>query len=69
MLCFTDLEIFAKKLETKANFDARKHPNWPKETEDICGTSLYSDRIVGGKATNLGQFPWQARLGYIRRII
>ncbi|CRL08180.1 CLUMA_CG021014, isoform A [Clunio marinus] len=39
--------------------------NWTVLNE-ICGIS-YSDRIVGGSRASLGQFPWIAHLGIMRR--
>lgn len=42
-----------------------EHRNWdllPKGEE--CGFGALSDRIIGGKAAALGQFPWMAQLGY-----
>lgn len=47
-------------------FDVRTHRNWPKELETECGISDDSDRIIGGTAARLGQYPWQAKLGYLR---
>ena len=43
------------------------HPNWPK-TDEVCGIS-YSDRIIGGKNSALGQYPWIAHLGIMSNII
>lgn len=44
--------------------DVRQHPNWPKRFETVCGESYDSDRIIGGMDATLGQYPWQARLGF-----
>lgn len=41
--------------------DFRRHPNWPKHLERICGENS-DDRISGGHETRLGQFPWMARI-------
>lgn len=38
------------------------HKNFHLLPKD-CGVS-YSDRIIGGNAAQLGQYPWLARLGY-----
>lgn len=43
--------------------DFRRHPNWPKNAEKVCGES-YSDRIVGGGFAVPGQYPWMARIVY-----
>lgn len=41
-----------------------KHPNWALlDRGDDCGES-YSERIIGGKAASLGEYPWIVRLGY-----
>lgn len=45
-------------------FDVEQHPNWPKHLESVCGISYDSDRIIGGTNATLGQYPWQARLGF-----
>lgn len=39
--------------------------NWSKINE-ICGVS-YADRIVGGTKAEVGQFPWIAHLGILRK--
>lgn len=39
----------------------QSHLLWPKELDQICGES-YTDRIIGGKDAELGQYPWIARL-------
>lgn len=37
--------------------DFRRHPNWPKHLDHVCGDN--SDvRISGGQMAALGQFPW-----------
>lgn len=41
-----------------------EHPNWKLLPEHLCGQSMSLDRIIGGKAAALGQYPWIARLGY-----
>ena len=48
------------------NNSVSNHPNWPK-TEEICGIS-YSDRIIGGKNSALGQYPWIAHLGIMSKV-
>ncbi|RZC35780.1 serine protease easter-like, partial [Asbolus verrucosus] len=42
-----------------------QHPNWHLIDHERCGESN-SDRIIGGEMAHLGQYPWIARLGYIR---
>lgn len=37
--------------------DFRKHPNWPKHLDHICGENNDA-RISGGETAALGQFPW-----------
>lgn len=37
-----------------------------EEIREICGVSN-SDRIIGGTATKIGQFPWIAHIGILRR--
>lgn len=37
-----------------------------KEVNEICGISN-NDRIIGGTAASLGQFPWIAHIGILRR--
>ena len=39
--------------------------NWT-EINEICGVS-YANRIVGGTKAELGQFPWIAHLGIMRK--
>lgn len=41
--------------------------NW-SEINEICGTS-YADRIVGGTRAELGQFPWIAHVGIMRKLL
>ncbi|PSN45987.1 hypothetical protein C0J52_09758 [Blattella germanica] len=43
--------------------DPTLHPNWQLLNDKFCGTRG-SDRIVGGKTPELGDFPWIARVGY-----
>lgn len=40
------------------------HQNWNLFDHEKCGESQTTDRIIGGTAAALGQFPWMARLGY-----
>lgn len=39
--------------------------NW-SEINEICGIS-YANRIVGGTKAELGQLPWLAHLGMLRK--
>lgn len=49
------------------NLSVQEHRNWPRDTEEVCGISYDADRIVGGSNAGLGQFPWQARIGYMTK--
>lgn len=44
--------------------NVRNHTNWPKDMEQLCGVSYDADRIIGGSDASIGQYPWQARIGY-----
>lgn len=39
--------------------------NWTA-VHEVCGISS-SDRIIGGTAARLGQFPWIAHIGILRK--
>jgi hypothetical protein len=44
----------------------------PKASDGVCGRSFdpnahLPNRIVGGESAHLGEFPWAALLGYLRR--
>lgn len=62
------LIVFIQVLHALSNGNnlLSNHPNWPK-TQETCGIS-YSDRIIGGKKSALGQYPWIAHLGIMSKI-
>ncbi|XP_050504927.1 serine protease easter [Diabrotica virgifera virgifera] len=49
------------------NYTIDTHVNWRFVPNDICGTTKYDghrSRIIGGKKSKVGEFPWLVRLGW-----
>ena len=53
--------------ERPAHVDASSPPSFLPKQGDGCGTSGNPQRIVGGKTTIPGEFPWAVMVGYSRK--
>lgn len=62
------LACFVIGLGPRVRAELRDHVNWPR-LEAECGISDDSNRIIGGVNAEPGQYPWQARIGYLRNYI